>query len=233
GRSNDLYILDTGYPGGFSPSTGDVSGSAVHRWIHPTETDHVPAGRQRHSACLVGSAKLYVFGGFDGVRWLNDLHVLDVTRLEETELSEGAVAALLTNLRGLLNNPEFSDVTLIIGDTGERVYAHKAILASQCSHFRAMFTGGMKESREREVKLTGWSYEAFSVMLEFLYTGRVAHHKLDTASMAEVLGLADHYALDGLKHLCQAVLIHMVDVDNVCTLLKISDQHQAVDLKRH
>ncbi|EER02130.1 conserved hypothetical protein [Perkinsus marinus ATCC 50983] len=83
------------------------------------------------------------------------------------------------------------------------------------------------------VKLTGWSYEAFSVMLEFLYTGRVAHHKLDTASMAEVLGLADHYALDGLKHLCQAVLIHMVDVDNVCTLLKISDQHQAVDLKRH
>ncbi|KAF4656466.1 Kelch motif [Perkinsus chesapeaki] len=232
GRSNDLYILDTGHPGS-SPSTGDVSGSTVHRWIHPTESDHVPAGRQRHSACLVGSAKLFVFGGFDGVRWLNDLHVLDVTRLEETELSEGAVSALLSNLRGLLNNPEFSDVTLVVGDSGERIYAHKAILASQCSHFRAMFTGGMKESREREVKLTGWSYEAFSVMLEFLYTGRVAHHKLDTDSMAEVLGLADHYALDGLKHLCQAVLIHMVDVDNVCTLLKMSDQYQATDLKRH
>lgn len=44
----------------------------------------------------MGSAKLYVFGGFDGVRWLNDLHVLDVTRLEETELSEGAVSSVVS-----------------------------------------------------------------------------------------------------------------------------------------
>lgn len=33
-------------------------------------------------------------------------------------------------------------------------------------------------------------------MLEFLYTGRVAHHKLDTASMAEVLGLVRGVASD-------------------------------------
>ena len=36
------------------------------------------AGRQRHSAALVGSKKLYIFGGFDGNKWLSDLYVLDV-----------------------------------------------------------------------------------------------------------------------------------------------------------
>jgi len=29
-----------------------------------------------------GSKRIYIFGGFDGNKWLNDLHVLDVGRLE-------------------------------------------------------------------------------------------------------------------------------------------------------
>ena len=32
-----------------------------------------------------GSKRIYIFGGFDGNKWLNDLHVLDVGRLEARE----------------------------------------------------------------------------------------------------------------------------------------------------
>jgi hypothetical protein len=28
-----------------------------------------------------------VLGGFDGFKWLNDLHILDVAKLEETEIT--------------------------------------------------------------------------------------------------------------------------------------------------
>lgn len=93
GRSNDLYILDP----------------KKLVWEHPAPTDKTPAGRQRHTACLVGSKKvcgilfavtpkglrvphrpvpqMFVLGGFDGFKWLNDLHVLDVAKLEETEIT--------------------------------------------------------------------------------------------------------------------------------------------------
>jgi N-acetylneuraminic acid mutarotase len=71
GRSNDLYLLDP----------------VTLTWEHPPTTDRTPAGRQRHTACLVGSNKLFVLGGFDGYKWLNDLNVLDVGKLEETAIT--------------------------------------------------------------------------------------------------------------------------------------------------
>ena len=66
GRSNDLYILDT----------------ESMTWAHPLETEGSPAGRQRHTACTVSNNILYIFGGFDGNKWLNDIFILDVGRIE-------------------------------------------------------------------------------------------------------------------------------------------------------
>lgn len=43
---------------------------------------------------------------------LNDLHILDVGRLTEDELTETAVRSLITNLRQLVADPEFADVIL-------------------------------------------------------------------------------------------------------------------------
>ena len=52
-------------------------------------------GRQRHSSCLVGCKDLYIFGGFDGKKWLNDIHIMDVGRLEENALNGVAVRIFL------------------------------------------------------------------------------------------------------------------------------------------
>ncbi|CEL93311.1 unnamed protein product [Vitrella brassicaformis CCMP3155] len=213
GRSNDLYILDT----------------ALMRWIHPAESENAPTGRQRHSASLIGSKKLYIFGGFDGNKWLNDLHVLDIGRLEEDALNDVAVRNLIDNMRKLVNNSEFSDITIVVEN--REIHAHKAILVAQCEHFRAMFTTQMKESFESKVIIPEWSYNSFMAMLEFLYTGRITD--LSTDITGELLGLADHYTLDGLKQLCENILIHSVEIDNVCNLLKQADQYQATDLKNH
>merc|ERR1712014_379642 len=51
--------------------------------------------------------------------------------------------------------------------------------------------------------------------------------------MGEVLGLADHYTLDGLKHVCENVLVHSVEIDNACALLRHADQFMAHGLKRY
>ena len=53
GRSNDTFMLDT----------------ATLKWEHPPVNETTPAGRQRHTACLVSSKKMLVLGGFDGFKW--------------------------------------------------------------------------------------------------------------------------------------------------------------------
>ena len=198
-------------------------------WDHPPADEHTPTGRQRHTAVLVGSSQLYIVGGFDGFKWLNDLHVLDVSKLEETAITTAAASNLITNLRQLLNNQSlFPDITFVV--EGKPIYAHKAILAVQCDQFQAMFTSGMKESRESEVVIPSWSYSAFLTMLEFLYTGRVIDFQPKIA--LDLLGLADAYTLVGLKRLCENMLIHNVDDENVSMLFSRSDQYRAEDLKK-
>jgi RCC1 and BTB domain-containing protein len=46
-------------------------------------------------------------------------------------------ATFTSQIRALVNNDEFSDVTFIVDN--EPIHAHRAILAQRCEHFRAMF----------------------------------------------------------------------------------------------
>jgi len=217
GRTNELYILD----------------AQDRKWIRPTwptDSPHTPPGRQRHSACLIGSKRIYIFGGFDGNKWLQDLHMLDVGRMEENDLETSSVNALIGNLKKLLHDAEFADISFVVG--GKKIWAHKAILVAQCEHFRVMFGCNMRESRESEIVIEGWSEIAFTAVLEWIYTGRVPPG-LTVTSMIEVLGLSDQYGLDSLKNVCENILVHDIEVDNVCTLLANADRTLAYFLKKH
>ncbi len=89
----------------------------------------------------MGSKKLFVLGGFDGFKWLNDLHILDVGKLEETAITSQSVDSLLTHLRSMLNNKDaLPDVTFMV--EGRPIFAHRALLAARSEHFRGMFTSG-------------------------------------------------------------------------------------------
>ena len=122
-------------------------------------------------------------------------------------------------------------VTFIVD--GRPIYAHKAILAAQCDQFQAMFSSGMRESREAEIPIQGdWSHNAFLAMLEFLYTGSVAPSVFDAPLALDLVGLADHFTLDGLKRLCENNLVHHIDSENVCQLLSTAHRYSARDLKK-
>lgn len=157
-RTNEVYVLCCRSMTWRGPSEGEEglpSGG--------------PSGRQRHSAALVTGSRILIFGGFDGSKWLADMYELAATKMEEAAISGAAVKVLLSNLRGLLQGGEFSDVTLVVG--GKRIPAHRNILAANCSYFRQMFLGQMKESTLQEIEIHGWSADAYTAMLEFIYTG--------------------------------------------------------------
>ena len=120
---------------------------------------------------MIGTKQLFIFGGFDGSKWLNDICILDIGKLEANEITNEAVSNLISNMRKILNQNVFSDVIFLVD--GKQIYAHKAILSAQCDHFRAMFTSGMKESSQTQIEIKDWSYNSYALLMEYLYTGSI------------------------------------------------------------
>lgn len=64
-----------------------------------------------------------------------------------------------------------TDVILEVGS--ELFYAHRVVLAAASPYFKAMFTGGLRESEMNRVKLQGISPTAVGKLIFFMYTGRI------------------------------------------------------------
>lgn len=64
-----------------------------------------------------------------------------------------------------------TDVVLEVGN--ELFHAHKVVLAAASPYFKAMFTGGLRESDMNRVKLQAVSATAMSRLIRFMYTGTI------------------------------------------------------------
>ncbi|GLE07838.1 hypothetical protein PINS_up018544 [Pythium insidiosum] len=91
-----------------------------------------------------------------------------------------------------------------------RFYAHRFMLAASSEPFRAMLTGSMRESTEREVEIHGVEPEVMEKMLIYIYTGEVT---VDLQTVVGLLIASEMYELDGLREICRGfVLVHAQDV---------------------
>lgn len=83
-----------------------------------------------------------------------------------------------------------TDVVLEVGN--DLFHAHKVVLAAASPYFKAMFTGGLRESDMNRVKLQAVSATAMARLIRFMYTGtiRVTEHTvcqlLPAATMLQV-----------------------------------------------
>ena len=76
-------------------------------------------------------------------------------------------AGYLHDMKELVNDEEFSDVTFIVEN--RPVHALRAILAKRCEHFSAMFRSGMRESEAGvEIPIPNLSYPVFLLIMEYL-----------------------------------------------------------------
>ncbi|CAJ1354757.1 unnamed protein product [Effrenium voratum] len=72
---------------------------------------------------------------------------------------------LVDDLRKLINNPAFADVTFLVEN--QSVYATRAHLAARSEHFRALFYGGMRESSDAgQIVLQDVAHPVFLLLLE-------------------------------------------------------------------
>lgn len=165
---------------------------------------------------------------------MSDFFVLDTDPPPTTTVqSPSCLESLTQNLRSYVDSREFSDVTFVV--EGRPIYGHRIILCMASERFRAMFSDGFRESREKEIIIPDRSHLVFSAMMEYLYTGRVPSLRVDAACssfeiLIELLECADQYMLDHLKQTCEALLEGAVDQDTVHDLLLLAERSNACQL---
>lgn len=127
----------------------------------------------------------------------------------------------------LLNNPDMSDVVFLVD--GKKVFAHRFILKVRSEHFRAMFSNGLKESRDSEVVLHDTEYVPFMACLEFIYSGQVQIPDADFA--IELIGEANKLQLMRLKALCEEIISKNIDVENAAYVYQVASYHAVPRLR--
>ncbi|KAJ4762021.1 BTB/POZ and MATH domain-containing protein 2 [Rhynchospora pubera] len=140
---------------------------------------------------------------------------------------------LQSQIEKLLESSETSDVTFVVENHSFR--CHRSILAARSSVLKAELFGNMVEATQKQIKIDDICPEVFKAMLHFMYTDSFPCCEFETVSADEMaqhlLVVADRYAIEGLKALCEGKLCDSISLESVSSTLALAEQHNSSRLK--
>ena len=152
GDNNDLYK--------YNPNK--------NKWKTIKTYGSIPEPRRRATGCFAGSS-LVVFGGYNGV-FLNDLSLIDVSRVDKIKIRKSSLAKDVAQLCDGL----YSDSEIFIKN--KSVKTHKGLLLHLCSREDCensnMIRSIIKEGVYR-IRTEGFEVRTLKSLIEFLYTGTI------------------------------------------------------------
>eukprot|EP00939_MAST-03C_sp_MAST-3C-sp1_P004185 g4185.t1 len=221
-HDNVLYVFG-GYDGVQRMNDMHQFDFDTGQWSFLQTSGERPCGRSSIVAVIYRNT-LKVFGGYSGRVVLDDFFEF---RFRPIKTRPGKLVA---DLRKLINNPDCSDVTFVVGDTGERLYATRAILAARSEHFQALLYGGMRESvKDAEIPLVDVRCDVFLRILEFLYTDQLTVR--NTTLLVLLLSAAERYLLPRLKELCEDSIRRRIEIVNVVEIFMAAHANNASGLR--
>lgn len=239
----EWLLLHTYYVGSSAafPSSAATITELYEAPVDGDATENVvitPGARFCHVGVVYDNA-FYIFGGYDGANRLNDFLRFQFDQLDRCESevhhegSSGASLAasatsespasssLIQDLKGYVNSELLSDIQFVV--EGRIIYAHQ-MLCRRCPVFDSMFTSQFRERDADCIPIPDVKYETFLLLLEYLYTDAVTI-TMDTAM--DLFQVADQYAIDRLKDLCEQKMLLAIDVDTAAHILLTADLHNA------
>lgn len=150
--------------------------------------------------------------------------VRHTSRQKKTLVDHRTETNLAEELASFLGDVRFSDLIFCV--RGREFPAHKVIVAARSPVLLALFQESSAKQHRVEVKNV--EPEVFQQALKYVYTGQVDH--LDTMA-APLLAVADKYALNHLKSICEDSLIRSMTSSNVGSIYMLADVHSAEHLK--
>uniref|UniRef100_A0A3Q2Z5C0 Si:rp71-68n21.9 n=1 Tax=Hippocampus comes TaxID=109280 RepID=A0A3Q2Z5C0_HIPCM len=121
-------------------------------------------------------------------------------------------SAVLQGLNAFRASDILCDVVLVPGDSQETFPVHRVIMASCSDYFKAMFTGGMRETDMREIKLHGVTKLGLKNILDFIYTSKVS---LDMGNLQDTLEAANFLQVMPVLSFCNQLLSREVSLTQI------------------
>uniref|UniRef100_A0AC35FDN9 BTB domain-containing protein n=1 Tax=Panagrolaimus sp. PS1159 TaxID=55785 RepID=A0AC35FDN9_9BILA len=128
----------------------------------------------------------------------------------------------------LWEKEEDKDITFVAD--GQELKAHKWIISSCSSVFKAALESGMKEAIEKKITITDFSYETVKIAIEHCYE-REVDDLLNDKNASELLHFADKYNIQPLHKLLQIYFIDKLSESNVVNFANLSIKTNAEELR--
>ncbi|XP_014258325.1 kelch-like ECH-associated protein 1 isoform X2 [Cimex lectularius] len=120
-----------------------------------------------------------------------------------------------------------TDVTLVVGN--ERLQAHKVMLAAASPYFKAMFTGGLKETQSSTVTLHDICPSIMTRLIGFIYTGQIHITEL---AVCQLLPAASMLQITDVIMACCIFLERQLSPANALGISFFADQHCCTELHK-
>jgi kelch-like protein 19 len=111
----------------------------------------------------------------------------------------------------------------------ELFHVHKVVLSSASPYFKAMFTGGLKESEMIRVKLQGVCPTSMARIITFMYTGRI---RITEQTVCQLLPAATMFQVPNVIDACCAFLERQLEPSNAIGIANFAEQHGCNVLKQ-
>ncbi|XP_070601877.1 BTB/POZ domain-containing protein 19 isoform X2 [Erythrolamprus reginae] len=140
----------------------------------------------------------------------------------------GDPSAFAAALKTLVNNPQFSDVTFLVGKEKQKVFAHRCLLSTRCQTLHAMLS--QPHETQDPLILNHVQPEVFLAVLEYLYTNSVT---LNSLTVLEVLTSSLEYGLNDLRKLCIGFIKDTLNVNQACEAFQAAVAYGLLDLQKY
>jgi len=155
--------------------------------------------------------------------------VTQITQYRETKILTpipSDIGTVLTTVAGQwVESSNLADVVFIVGE--DKVPAHKLLL-NQIEYFQHMFSSGLRESRQKEIKIYDCTLPLFNHVLTYIYTGSCP---VSEANCEGLLEQANFFQMPRLVALIESFWYKNINVENAAQVLSITDRFNALQLK--
>ena len=139
----------------------------------------------------------------------------------------GAHSNLSTMLDRLRMEGESGFCDVVLEVEGQHLSVHRCVLAANSQFFYTMFSSGMKESTQRNLKLYAVSATAMSSILTYFYTREIT---IGGDNVLELLNCASFLLVSPVKKACLRYLSDKLSIENCFATKHLAEKYDAVVL---
>jgi N-acetylneuraminic acid mutarotase len=210
--------------------SGESSESYSDLWHFDTDANSwkqinfelCPSPRAGHTFTQLNCREFLLFGGSSGNSFAGENFLLDTCPRPDPPSS---ILAEELNFSGFFNNPEFSDLQMVV--EGRVFYAHRVIITRRSEYFKQMLSLNMRECFEGKIEIKDVKFEIFKILMKYLYTGNAEigagteGQELALGFILDVIIAADRFLLSPVVRNCELLLWNKLGKENALAVLEV------------